>query len=81
LSPEQTTALIVAIGGLVTAVAGLIGAVAALWQKVNANKRAIDGRIDQLLATTRVAGHAEGIALAERLHHPPQECWDVEPGT
>jgi hypothetical protein len=67
MTPEQATAVIVAIGGLITAVAGLIGAVAVLWGKVNENKRSIDGRIDQLVATARVAGHAEGVALAQAL--------------
>lgn len=80
MTPEQATALIIAIGALFTAVGGLCGAVAVLWKAVETNRHAIDGRVDQLVSTSRVAGHAEGIALAEQLRHAepenPTDCVD-----
>lgn len=73
MTSEQATALIVALGGLATALAGLLGAVVALWRQVDANRKAINGRVDELVATSRVAGHAEGMALAQQLAHPPED--------
>lgn len=80
MTPEQVTALIVAIGALFTAVGGLCGAVAVLWRAVETNRHAIDGRVDELVSTSRVAGHAEGIALAEQIrrgeNQQPTSCVD-----
>lgn len=67
MTPEQLTALVIAVSTLATAIGGLIAAVAVLYGKVEENRKAIDGRVDQLVATSRVAGHAEGIALAHQL--------------
>jgi len=67
VTPEQTTALIAAIATLATALTGLLGAVVVLFQRVEANRKAIDGRVDQLISTARIAGHAEGIVLGKEL--------------
>jgi hypothetical protein len=68
LTPEQFTAIVIALGSLATALAALVGAVVRLWSKVEENKRLLNGRMDQLVIRSRQLGHAEGIALAERLH-------------
>jgi hypothetical protein len=73
LTPEQATALVGAVAALTTAVAGLIGAVVALYAKVEQNKKALDGRVDDLVAMSRVAGHAEGVVLAHQLANPPAD--------
>jgi hypothetical protein len=77
LTSEQVTALVAAITALIVAVTGLLGAVVKLWSVVEDNRRAINGRVDQLVATARVAGHAEGVALGQALAHndnPPAEA-------
>lgn len=73
MTPEQFTAVVAALAALATAIAGLIGAVTVLYVRIESNRHAIDGRIDQLVATARVAGHAEGMALAHQLETPPKE--------
>lgn len=67
MTPEQATALIVAVATLATALTGLLGAVVVLFQRVEQNRKAIDGRVDQLISTARIAGHAEGIVLGREL--------------
>lgn len=76
MSPEQFTALIGALGALVTAIAGLIVAVTRLYAKVEENRKAINGRVDDMVATARVAGHAEGVVLGQQLANPPVEPVD-----
>lgn len=67
MTPEQWTALIAALAALFTAVGGLIGAVAVLYSRVEANHSAINGRLSELIETTRAAGHAEGVLIAQQL--------------
>ena len=67
MTPDQFTAVIVALTALITAVTGLVGAVAVLWSRVEENRKAINGRMDQLITTARMTGHAEGIALRKQL--------------
>lgn len=73
MTPEQLTALVAALATLATAVAGLLGAVGVLWVKIDRNQHAVDGRLNELIATSRVAGHAEGVALAHALSHPDEQ--------
>lgn len=53
MSPEQATALVVAIGGLITAIALLIGQVRALRVQLN-------GRLTELVAAHGAAMRREG---------------------
>lgn len=86
MTPDQLTALIVALGALATAVGGLVGAITVLYRQVEANRQAINGRMDQLIATSRMVGHAEGVALGHALNHspevqdPPSQSVDTPPG-
>lgn len=68
MTPEQATALIVAITGLVAALGVLV------VQLVQVRKQ-IDGRLTELLATTRVAAQKEGEMVGrdfvERRQDPP----------
>ncbi len=74
MTPEQFDALLGALAVLITAISGLIVAVTRLYAKVEENRKAINGRVDDLVATARVAGHAEGVSLAQQLAHPPDDA-------
>lgn len=55
MTPEQFTAILVAMAGLITAVATLAGAVHGYHQQVNS-------RMDELLRLTAKSSHAAGLA-------------------
>jgi hypothetical protein len=62
----STTAVVVALTGLMSAIALLVARIEALRSQLN-------GRLDNLVTEARVAGHAEGVLLAQELNahlHP-----------
>lgn len=74
MTPEQGTAILVALAAVVTALTGLTAAVLRLYLAVKSNREALDGKIDQLVQTSRVAGHAEGVLLGQQLANPPEDA-------
>jgi hypothetical protein len=53
MTPDQATALLVAL-------TGLIGAVVALWRETHLTRQAMDGRLDELVSTKATAAAKEG---------------------
>ena len=56
MTPEQFTALIVAL-------TGLIAAVGAVWAQLRQTHKLMDGRMTELLDTTKLSGQATGELL------------------
>jgi F0F1-type ATP synthase membrane subunit c/vacuolar-type H+-ATPase subunit K len=69
MTAEEINLVLVGLAGVLVALTGLITAVGILIVRVETARRAVDGRMDQLISTARIAGHAEGVVLGAALEH------------